>query len=365
VIFIQKNYTNFLPMKSFFLGILTCVFLTSCNKQNKVEEVDRAFYYWKSNEYGDDNYQFNKLKEMNVKKLYVKLFEVDYSESMGNYPYEKSNVSNVETILNDSIEIIPTIYIKNGVFQYNDQKSLEKLAENISFLANKRVKESRNYTEEKSKLNFNEIQIDCDWTKSTKDKYFYLLKKIKEKSKKKISCTLRLYAFKYPQIMGIPPVDKTMLMCYNLIKPLSQKDQNSILDTNELKKYLDKPSAYPVHMDIALPTFYWSQLYQNNKFETLLDMTEEDFKSYSKPIKPFWYEVTKDTTINWDTYIRKGDLIKYEDVKTKDLNEAIALIKKNIILDKKITISLFDLDKSTFNKYNNEEIISFYTAITK
>ena len=25
--------------------------------------------------------------------------------------------------------------------------------------------------------NFKEIQIDCDWTKSTKDKYFYLLKK--------------------------------------------------------------------------------------------------------------------------------------------------------------------------------------------
>ena len=74
----------------------------------------------------------------------------------------------------------------------------------------------------KNKISCQEIQIDCDWTKSTKDKYFYLLKKIKELSKKEISCTLRLYPYKYPEIMGVPPVDKAMLMCYNLIKPLSK-----------------------------------------------------------------------------------------------------------------------------------------------
>lgn len=355
-------------MKSIFIGLASLLFLISCNKSNKVTTINRAFYYWKSNEYGNNSYQTETLKKLDVKKLYVKLFEVDYSESIGNYPFEKTTISEVEKIQQDSIEIVPTIYIKNGIFQYNTEKTLDLLADNICHLIDKKIKESPSYidyNEQKNTLTYNEIQIDCDWTKSTKEKYFYLLKKIKEKSKKQLSCTLRLYPFKYAEQMGVPPVDKVMLMCYNLIKPLSRKNDNSILDINELKKYLDKPRSYPVHIDVALPVFYWSQLYQNNQFEQLLDITDKDFKSFTKSIKPMWYEITKDTTINWNTYLRKGDQIKFEDVKKEQLQEVISLIKKNIILDKEITISLFDLDSKTFNKYSNEEISNIYNSLSK
>ena len=131
-----------------------------------------------------------------------------------------------------------------------------------------------NYDKTKDKIfDFNEIQIDCDWTKYSKEKYFYLLKKIKELSDKKLSCTLRLYPYKYPDIMGVPPVDKATLMCYNLIKPLSQQNKNSILDIEELKKYLNEKKSSPLHLDIVLPTFYWTQLYQNNQFVQLLGLT--------------------------------------------------------------------------------------------
>lgn len=353
-------------MKSIYLYLVPLIFIFNCNNNCNLVHLERAFYYWKSNEYVDDPYNISKLKELMINKLYIKLFEVDYSETMGNFPYEKSTIFDIKSILKDSLEIIPTIFIKNGIFEFNDENSLNLLAENIHHLINKRVSESLDVDNNKNfKLDFNEIQIDCDWTKSTKDKYFYLLKKIKEISKKKISCTLRLYPFKYQDQMGVPPVDKCMLMCYNLIKPLSQKDKNSILDIDELNKYIDKPISYPKHLDIALPAFNWTQVYKNDKFTMLLDLTDKDFQKYTKPIRPMWFEITEDTEIDYENYLRKGDQIKYEDVEATQIHEAISVIKKNVQMDNDITISLFDLDQTTFKLYSNEEINSFYSAFAK
>ena len=345
--------------KIVLLVFASCLFLACSKKENKVDNVEKAFYYWKSN----DNYGSPisaQISKANVKKIYFKLFEVDYNETMGNFPYQKNKPSEYDFRDLDSLTIVPTIFVKNEIFQYNNEKSLDKLADNIVFLVDKYHKGS-----EKPIFEYSEIQIDCDWTKSTKDKYFYLLKKIKELSNKEISCTLRLYPYKYPDIMGVPPVDKAMLMCYNLIKPLSNKDKNSILDIAELKSYLNKRRSYPVHLDVALPVFYWTQWYQNNRFSGLLNINSADIAGFTKEVKPMWYEVTKDTTLNYSSYFKKGDQIKCEEVSTATINEAISIIKKNVELDKNTTISLFHLDDSTFKKYSDEEISSFYSSFSK
>jgi len=350
-------------MKRIFLGIISSLFLFSCNNKHIVEHVDRAFYFWKSNSSIDDE-NLKKIKELRVRKLYVKLFEVDYSEARGNYPFEKNRMSRNELQKTDSITVIPTVFIKNGIFQFNDEKSLNQLADNIVFLIEKYSKDE--YDVKTKIFEYNEIQIDCDWTKSTKDKYFYLLKKVKELSKKELSCTLRLYPYKYPDVMGVPPVDKVSLMCYNIIKPLSRKDKNSILDIDELKKYLGKKKSYPVHIDVALPVFYWTQLYQNNQFVKLLDFSTNEVREFAKPKEPLWYEVKKDTSFNYgETYLKAGDQIKSEEIAVATINEAISLIKKQVDLDKTTTISLFDLDASTFKQYSNEEISGFYDGFTK
>ena len=346
-------------MKFLFFGIISTLFLFSCNSNHKVEHVERAFYYWK----GDNrlsNTEEEELSKLRVQKLYVKLFEVDYSEVRGNYPFEKNKMYS----LPDSLKIIPTIFIKNDIFQYNNEKSLDVLADNIVFLIDKYSKQS--YNKEEREFEYDEIQIDCDWTKSTKDKYFYLLKKIKELSKKQLSCTLRLYAYKFTGEMGVPPVDKVTLMCYNLIKPLTQKSKNSILDIDEMKKYLDTDKSYPIHLDIALPVFYWAQLYQNNQFVELLELSTTEVKEFAKETSPLWYQVEKDTSFNYgETYIKRGDQIKSEEISTQTINEAISFIKKHVKFDKETTITLFDLDEKTFKQYTNEEISLFYDSFTK
>lgn len=347
--------------KILFLSFMS-LFLVSCKKEQKITAVEPAFYYWKGNSSLEDS-EISAIKEIGVKKLYVKLFEIDYNEVQGNFPYEKKRIDSYEYEKLNSIKIVPVVFIKNGIFQYNNEKSLDQLADNIVFLLNKYQKEE--YGDGKLIYNYDEIQIDCDWTKTTKDNYFYLLKKIKALSGKQLSCTLRLYPYKYPDIMGVPPVDKAMLMCYNLIKPLSQKEKNSILDLNELKQYLNQPKEYPVHLDVALPVFNWSQLYQNNRFEKLLSLTSTEIKTFAKEIKPLWYQVQKDTTIDYTTYLKAGDQIKCEEVSAKNIQEAIAIIKQNVVLNNTATISLFDLSKSTLKNYSHEEISTFYSSFTK
>lgn len=353
-------------MKNYLLLVIISSFLLGCsNKENKVKNVERAFYYWKSGT-SFKNETVEELNKLQVTKIYYKFFEVDYSETMGNFPYQKNSPDRYTFRDMDSVSIIPTIFIRNEIFQYNNEKSLDKLADNIVFLIDKYRKNRYQYgNDDTNNFDYSEIQIDCDWTKSTKDKYFYLLKKIKLLSKKEISCTLRLYPYKYPDIMGVPPVDKVTLMCYNLIKPLSQKDKNSILDINELKSYLDKKRSYPVHLDVALPVFYWTLWYHNNRFAGLVNFNSADISGIAKQTKPMWYEMTEDYTFEYEYYLKKGDQLKIEEVDSKTIQEAISVIKKNVELDDTTTISLFHLDDSTFKKYNHEEVSSFYSSFSK
>ncbi len=349
-------------MKTLFL-ILAAVFLTCCCHKSKRDlDIERAFYYWK-NQYSYSDSAFYHAKNSGVKKIYIKYFEVDYSDAKGNFPYEKIGDYNSFFRELDDVAIVPTIFIKNEIFKFNEEKDLDKLAENIVFLIDKR---NGSFKSENSNIHISEeIQVDCDWTKSTKEKYFYLLKSIKKRSKTKISCTLRLYPYKYRDIMGVPPVDRATLMCYNLIKPLSDKHKNSILDTEELKKYLDLKRKYPLPLDIALPVYSWSQLYHNEHFVKLIDIGSRELESFCVKKEPMWYEVHKDTSMNWNDYYRVGDKIKCEEVAAKDIKKAISIIQKNVVLDKSATIVLFDLSESVFKNYSHEEINSFYSAFAR
>ncbi len=335
--------------------LLACCFLLSCS--HKAEHVERAFYYWKSGYNYSTEKETQLLRNLEVQKLYVKFFEVEKNDVMGNIPVAKTSFSIYDI---DSLSLVPTVYIRNEVFKNCTHGSLDTLADNVNFLINKYC---GNYTFSRLKKPL-EYQMDCDWTPSTKDNYFYFLKKIKQISEKQISCTLRLYPYKYPDKMGVPPVDKAILMCYNLINPLEDHSRNSIFDIDEFSAYLKTKDDYPLHLDIALPVYSWIQVYQNNHFTKVLYTNTKAIKSILKPDKPLWYNVERDTVIN-DFYLRRGDKVKVEEVTTETLQKAIEQIKKHVALDKNITVSLFHLDEQQLSRYSNEELKDFYTGFTQ
>ena len=163
--------------------------------------------------------------------------------------------------------------------------------------------------------------------------------------------------------MGIPPVDKAMLMCYNLSHPLEHQDSNSILDTDELKSYLKGTAKYPLHLDVALPVYSWALLYQNESFKGIVYNTRFIDSTYT-PVRPMWYRATKDKNVD-EFFIRKGDLIKKETVDAAAINTTIKMLKQYLPLEGTITVSLFHLDNEQLKPYKYEEIAGFYSAFTQ
>jgi hypothetical protein len=354
----MKRILYLLSAVLFFHAALSC----KSDKPN----IKRAFYFWKSNQYSLDEKELECINRQQVEKLYVKFFEVEPDTLFGAIPVAKTNL-NIWSFQGDGdsakqqTQIIPTVYLKNEVFSHLSTAGLDSLAGNTLFLINKYY---GNQMRADRLGDYNEIQLDCDWTEKTKDNYFYLLRKIKELSKKTISCTLRLYPYKYRDRMGIPPVDKAVLMCYNLISPLASEDANSILSVGELEKYLVKTPEYPLHLDIALPVFSWMQVYQNNRFAGLITPKPHELDSILHPVKPLWFEVTKDREFD-RLFLRAGDKVKYEEITAKTLKETIALLKEHVPATDGQTIILFHLDTNNIDQFDHETLNSFFTDFSQ
>ncbi len=345
--------------------------VVACRNKNEVK-VERAFYYWKTTPSRLSEKESEVLYNIKVKKLYAKLFEVAPDPILTAAPVSKTNL-NVETnayyeegspILTylewqrDSLTIIPTIFVLNEVLKDISPNELDTLAENINFLVRKYYIQKFN----ESYPRFEEIQIDCDWTESTSQNYFELLKKIKTVSGKKISCTLRLYPYKYPEKMGIPPVDRVMLMCYNLLSPL-EENKNTILDLKELESYLKGSDRYPLPLDIALPIYSWHRLYHNDQYIGTIQ-PDEYSKQFFTEISPYWFEANSECTID-GYFIKPGDKVKIESTDPELIDAAIAIILKEVELPSPVTISLFHLDESILNIHDQNTIDHYYTSFSR
>jgi hypothetical protein len=346
----------------FSLVVLLILTYASIYFFNREIKPERAFYYWQNQPYFLSDNESQTIKTLNVNKLYIKFFEVDKNDIQGIFPFAKNelNLSRYDSV-ESKIEVVPTVYIRNEVFKQTSKKEIFQLVENLLFLIEKKFK--KQYEENPIPK---EIQMDCDWTESTKDNYMLFLNILKQKMLKKsffknvsTSATLRLYAYKFPDKMGVLPVDRAMLMCYNLIPPFDAGDRNSILNLNELNKYLVGADTYRIPLDIALPIYSSVQVYQNNSFAGIIYNEDSTFMSKTKKLNNTWYLSKMDTVIN-GIFIRKGDKLKVEKTNFKLINKAIISILEHVELDENPTISLFHLEDYELTNFTNEVLDSCF-----
>ncbi|HEX8545492.1 MAG TPA: hypothetical protein VF691_00945, partial [Cytophagaceae bacterium] len=217
---------------------------------------------------------------------------------------------------------------------------------------------------EQYKNKIKEVQFDCDWTPSTREKYFAFLKKMKVLfAGKSITCTVRLYAFKYPKKAGIPPVDKGMLMCYNAGDIKDVKAVNSLFNKEEVLAYLEDADKYPLALDAVLPMFCWAVHYRNDKLQNILSIDEienyyeRNFRRESGnliAIKDFNYGDDYNSI-----YIREGDVIRVEETDMEEVEAIIAPLKKH--MNKHSTLAFFHITKYAFDKHS-EKIRSIFNS---
>jgi len=384
------------------LPILLLIFLTtlSCGSKYKTKDVQQknAFYFWKS-DWGVNERTFPLLDSLEVKVCYLKFFDVAWDEKEKEViPVGRSGLEYGMPSPPKHMEIIPTIFVSNDVIKNLSEEQLKGLAHSIyrkTKLQFGHIYNRGNDEKMGPKLNTSnsdgpykmtyedltwpekdtiqdvhsafeevkEIQIDCDWTESTKDKYFKFLQMIKDQFKNKlISCTIRMYPYKYPTKAGVPPVDKGMLMIYNVGDVTKVESGNSIFDKKEILKYLNGKEKYPLVLDYAFPIFEWLSVYRNNKLIQLLPSMATKFISpddkrmiiSEKNNQITRYEAKEEVYLYpCDFTLQKGDVMKLESISYEDVAEVAAKIS-SINTNPTPNISLFQFDYGNVQQHQKE-----------
>ncbi|MCH5716362.1 hypothetical protein [Niabella hibiscisoli] len=336
-----------------FLFLMILLPLLSC-KQNS-RNIEPAAYYWKS-QFNPGEFEKKRLDSLQVQTLYIKLFDIAWnSATIQALPVAK--LFTRDTAYLRSKKIIPTVFITNEVFYKLDSTGVKSLAGNTGSLIQK-------YVSLYSLHHVPEVQIDCDWTKSTRDKYFYFLNEIKALSiAPLLSATIRLHQVKYTSSSGVPPVDKGLLMCYNMGNLQKEKTANSIIDPEEFGKYQSSIETYPLPLDIGLPLFDWYVLFRDHQYAGLFSSIPiEILNTFEKENKQV-FKVMRDTIVN-ERSLKAGDLLRYENSPVGAINNMVDQLNKTLTT-KNLHVALYHCDSTILSKYLLHDLENFYSGLRR
>jgi hypothetical protein len=346
--------------------LLSFYFFTSCNQLKEPRTIERSFYYWKSNLHLS-TLEKKTLDTLGVKTMYIKFFDVDWNSQQNKaVPIAKlttdenslTSVREKKYTNNFKFTVIPTIFITNETFIHIDTSAIKELANDVINLTTNTIAQYAFNT-------IGGIQVDCDWTERTRDKYFLFLSILKEYYKNslmEISVTIRLHQIKFLGKSGVPPVDKGLLMCYNMGNLKNLATKNSIIETAEFKKYIGTLSTYPLPLDIALPLFEWNVLFRKNMYNGILrDFTIDLFTPAFTLKKEASFTLLKDTVLQGYQFL-KDDVVRNEKSNYSTILEVANEVNQRL-KNTQLRVSLYHLDSVLLKKYKLYELETIYNSL--
>lgn len=336
-------------------ALISGIFFNSCD-QSKPPVVHRSFYYWKT-DFSISASQNDLLLHLSVNTLYIKFFDVTWEQGAG------TAVPAADIINNDSLgfagqfKMVPVIFITN--------ESLQNISDlQVPVLASKMSKHLKGLLDQFDIFAPQEIQLDCDWSETTRQKYFHLIEEMKKYPQwkgVKWSATIRLHQVKYPDKTGIPPVDRGMLMFYNMGDIENAKSENSIFDEQIAKQYISGLEDYPLPLDAGIACYSWGLLFDRQKLLRIYyplyssDMPDSLFTQEGNIYTAtgnFYFE---------GSYLVKGNRIRVETMspdRSQKSAEMLAPYFKNDTLD----VILYHLDSVILNNYSYADLENIYSA---
>ncbi|WP_293937934.1 hypothetical protein [Sphingobacterium sp. UBA5996] len=336
-----------------FLVPSTLLFLISCSKTSH----DTGFYFWKT-VFQLDTVENRALEEIKAQSIYVRIMDIDFDPS-GVQAVPISPITFTQPVPKEQ-QVIPVVFVNQRIFTEMDSLQIRVLANKIVPFIVAKIKQA-------GKENFKELQLDCDWTKTSRDKFFYLLTYLQQLPALKdilVSSTLRLHQVKNIVTSGVPPVRKVMLMCYNMGNLRQFGPQNSIINQKDLKTYLSGTlHNYPIEMDIALPIFQWFVVFRNNNNYIGISkhISEEEIKDaslFTHNPNTNLYILTKDLP---KANLKKDDIIRFESVNQEDLLQTAKFLKGEL-KGKEHRIIFYHLDQATLANHSNAELQKIIAA---
>lgn len=330
-------------LKCYMLGLLS-LFLYGCKHQGTAHS---AFYSWKT-VFHPDQKEADLLHTAADNHLYLRFFDVVWNAQQ--HEALPNGVLSVKSPVN-GLSITPVIYITNQSLENSNLLQMDSLAFKVNQLLNRLVT--------RQGICYTDCQLDCDWTVGTKTKYFSFLRAFKRYNGKRLQATIRLHQVKYPERTGVPPVDKGLLMFYNMGKISADLHaENSIYNQKDAAAYLAAVPKYHLPLDVALPLFSWAIQIRAGKVVqvyakiTLAELSDKQlFTSVLKANRPLAvYRALKSFYLK-GVYVKKNDLFKFEGVDkelltqaAKQVSEYLApLENRNIIYYELSSINLLPL----------------------
>lgn len=334
----------------FLIGLF--VLCASCTRRAP-RETTPAFYYWKQTWTGNAT-ERQYAQQLPAKRLYIKMFDVAADEA-AKKPVPVA-IFRKTAPLPVNIEIVPVIFLANEIWKYPDTSLATKVARLLQQLCDSFPAAS-----------IREIQLDCDWTRSSRAAYFAFMQQIRQTPffrQRRLSATIRMYQLKYAVKTGIPPADRGLLMCYNMGDLRRPGPHNSILDEDAMASYLgeNRVAAYPLPLDVALPLFEWSVLFRNGVtyagiLRNVGDAELRDTAFFERNAAHL-YTVRKDTLLK-GYFLQKGSVIRRETVNHAALERAARMVAKQLQTNNPVVV-FYHLDAATLQKYPLDELQKIY-----
>lgn len=334
-------------MRKISILVIIVFLFTACKPKFTVHST---FYFWKT-QYKNQKAETEYLNHFKSKFLYIRIMDVDLNPDTQE-PIPISPISFNDALPN-KIGIVPVVYIVNHVFNNLDENQTKLLANRIGKFVDAKVKQS-------GKQNYHELQIDCDWTQTTRDQYFNFLRLLGQNpllKGKQISVTLRLHQVKNLLSSGIPPVKKVMLMCYNMGNLRKYGEQNSILDMNDMETYLkNKLENYPLKIDVALPLFSWAVVFRKQQYAGISKRINKADLNNKKLFNRRENTSLHDLLMDYpEAGLKKNDVIRWEESTPSDLLLASRFLSRHLKAEER-NLVFYHLDTDLLKTFKHDDL---------
>lgn len=330
---------------SAIITMITAISFSSCNRGDSSEVSTNAIYFWKSwVNLSKAEQQF--LTQNNVDKVYLRFFDIRDDFRFG--PVPDAEVRTDRSDFPDGTEIVPCVFITLEAIEGMSGREKEfamKIYERIDAKC------------KNGNLSFDEIQLDCDWTESTRNTFFTLCKEVRALTSahdKKLSATIRLHQLSQPS----PDVDKGVLMVYNVGELKNPKETNSILRSDIVRKYLDAAPEYSLPLDVAYPMFSWGVVFNGTEFKRLTKI-DTDPDSIPELTRLHDNIFALQSNISDDVNLDYRQTVRYEMATFDELIKTKQLVEEYLGYKPKTTI-LYHLDENQLSKYTPAQIKKIY-----
>ncbi|HRH37326.1 MAG TPA: hypothetical protein PK760_03215 [Flavobacteriales bacterium] len=310
-----------------------------------------AGFHWRNNSWLSGE-EFNAIADNKLQRVYYKVLDIDWNEIHGAHPISTVHIpwqwrgyDEYTRPNTNSEELVPCIYITNNAILHLDAASTTQLGHN---LLRKLRMEAPN--------GMHGVLLDCDWTATTKARFFELVRMMNDSLDVPLTVTIRLHQYAAPKKTGVPPADRGMLMVYNVGKLQEAIPTNSIFDEATAAPYFKNAPRYPLPLDIALPAYSWGVQFRNGKFLGLVDdETVRDAERWSV-IGPAQNSVSQ--VVSEHRYfpsLHLGDEIRWERIAPDAMAQAADLARTAVNTDT-FSVAFFEIGARTFQELKADEV---------